>query len=184
MSVRVDLTLPGACKAQLESAEGRASLSYAAGKLTNQGTVPTAMEAAFALACPIIALKNAPSSEAEAMLERLLSSWGIDLGTSSLGLLDGHPSFVIGAKPRELSKPQVWVNKATDRVVRVIGTYGGKQWDIRFEDPVSIGTNRLAPRVTRIWQNRSLELTLQLMALEPKVSGPAALPTDTSDDAD
>jgi hypothetical protein len=183
-AARVDLAFPNSCKTQFELPSGRALVNLVSGALANQSGPQPAVEAFVAFACPLFALKNVPSSDADNVLGRLLTSWGISLEVSSMNMLNGHAAYVIGAKPNETTRPQIWFDKVTERPVRVIAARGGKLWDLRFTDPASVATNRLAPRVTQVWQDNALMLTLHLMAMDVKVSGPAASADESDDDSE
>ena len=78
---------------------------------------------------------NDKASLAERMM-RDLEAYGVDTQKISHGRFDGRIAFVIGAKPFETNKPQVWIDKDTYHPLRVIvaGKVGGKELirEVRF----------------------------------------------------
>jgi hypothetical protein len=180
--VRLELTFPGACKGDLELPEGHATAALAGGKLATEGIAVPALAAFAALGCPLLALRNVAASDAEVALVRFASALGIDLSTVSLSRLEKKTAFVVGAKPREAGKPQIWFDKVTSRPLRVMARQGGQLWDIRFEDPASLATNRRAPRVAEVYRGGELQLSMHLMSAAVEAPTQAAGPSDETDD--
>ncbi len=88
-------------------------------------------------------LKLMAYSSDKAELFSFFKSWGIDYNEVALGLLNGKPCFIIGAKEGEEAKPQIWFDKKNYHPVRLIlnETTDGKisKIDIRlsgWEKPV------------------------------------------------
>ena len=176
--LRMEMTFPGTCKTQVDFPTGRSGVTVTATKFSVEGAPPPPFEAFVALACPIEAMKNVPIVDAEAAIAKLATSWGIDQGVTSLSRLDRRAAFVVGARPRDLSKPQIWFDKDTSRPLRIIAKYGGKLWDIRFTDPGSIATSRRTARVADVWQGNERLLNMHFMSAEIDKNGPEAPPND------
>lgn len=160
--MKLDLQLPTTCKAQLELPEGTASAILEKGRL-QQDKAPPAFAALVQLACPLTLLRNVPASDAETALVRLSGTLGVDMSTVSLSRLGKRTAYVVGAKPRELDRPQVWFDKETTRPMRVIARQNGQLWDVRFEDGASVATGRRAPRTLEVWLKGEKQLALRLM---------------------
>lgn len=180
--VQVELSQTSPCRIRLELPEGTAMASYAGGRVIEEGAVVPALSALVALGCPLIGLHNLPASDAEVALMRLAGHLGVDVSTVSLSRLDRRASFVVGAHPRELDKPQLWFEKDTARPLRVVARSGGQTWDVRFEDPGSLATNRRAPRVAEVWRGAERLLSVRLMTADAE--GVQASPTGPEDGED
>ena len=57
-----------------------------------------------------------------ALLEKRLSSHGVDFMVSSLGRFQGQPAYVLGAQYPDETAPQIWLDKETFRPIRWIIT--------------------------------------------------------------
>lgn len=181
--IRFELSLPGVCRAQLDLPEGTASATLDKGKL-QQDKAPAAVTALVQLGCPLTLLKNVPAGEAEGALTRLAGSLGIDLSTVSLSRLGKRAAYVVGAKPREGDRPQVWFDKETYRPLRVVARVNGQMWDVRFEDPISPATGRRAPRGIEVWQRGEKLLAVRLMSASVEQDGGNAGGELTDEDAE
>lgn len=62
-----------------------------------------------------------------ALLEKRLSSLGVDFTISSLGRFQGQPAYVLGAQYPDETAPQIWLDKDTFRPIRWVIT--GKVMD-------------------------------------------------------
>jgi len=164
--VKVDVAFPAACTARLELPDGVSQVSVAKGKLSSEGAEFPALQAYAALGCPLATLKNMPASDAEVTLVRVAGTLGVDQATVTLSRLGRRAAWVVGAKPQELQKPQLWFDKETSRPIRVIAKWGGQTWDIRFDDPAAIATGGRHPRVVEVWLGAQRQLAMRLMAGE------------------
>lgn len=81
----------------------------------------------------------------------LCQKLGVDLNVSTLGRLGTRVAYVLGAKPNETEKAQIWVDKDTFAPARVIykDTYAGKAgfWDIQFREFGARESGEAMPRV-------------------------------------
>lgn len=164
--VKVEVAFPAQCTARLEFPDGVSQVSVARGKLTSEGTEFPALQAYAALGCPLATLKNMVAADAEVTLVKVAGTLGVDQGTVTLSRLGRRAAWVVGAKPQELSKPQLWFDKETSRPIRVIAKWAGQTWDIRFDDPAAIATGGRHPRVVEVWQGTQRQLSMRLMAGE------------------
>ena len=63
----------------------------------------------------------------------VLKAYGIDTSVVALSRsFDQRPVYVIGARARDLEKPQLWMDKSTLLPVRVMITVEGKRYDMRY----------------------------------------------------
>ncbi|MCC7380360.1 MAG: hypothetical protein IT384_00915 [Deltaproteobacteria bacterium] len=87
-----------------------------------------------------------------------LDAYGIDADTVSLARLDGQVAYVIGAKPWEPTKPQVWIDKSFRVPVRLIEVDPKTKevTDTRLLGFGSATTGEWWPRQIEIWKNGQL----------------------------
>lgn len=154
---------PGQCVLSLELPETMAKATLAKGQVTTDGADVPALEALAALGCPLTTLKATPAQDAEARLRRMASTLGINTKVVSLRQFDGRPAWVVGAKPLDVSSPQIWFEKESNRPVRIIAVHDGVTWDVRFAGVRSLATGRRHPRVAEVWQGDRQVLSLRLM---------------------
>lgn len=147
-----DIRLPGACGVRLELPDGATAAHLADGKVRTEGTRQAALAAAVALGCPLSTLSRVPAEQAEATLKRIARSLEVDTKVVSLSLFHRRPAYVVGAKPRQIGRPQIWFEKKSSRPTRVIASYEGQLWDVRLIDPASPTTGRRQPRMVEVWQ--------------------------------
>ncbi len=69
---------------------------------------------------PIAVFLANTNAEARGDGRALIDAYGIDLDTVSLSRLDRTIAYVIGAKPWELEKPQLWIDKSFRVPIRLI----------------------------------------------------------------
>lgn len=82
----------------------------------------------------------------------------IDTSVVSLSRLDRRVAFVIGAKPWEPNKPQIWIDKRLRVPVRLVYVDGsGNVVDQRLLGFGSAVTGEWYPRHFEVWKNGTLE---------------------------
>lgn len=88
---------------------------------------------------------------------RFAERLGIDTEVVSLSRLDGRVAYIIGAKPWEATKPQLWIDKSMRVPVRLIRQVeGGTVRDTRFLGFGSPVTGEWFPRHVEVWENGNL----------------------------
>lgn len=172
--VRIETTLPSRCELTLELPDGTTTGGFSGGRVTTSGPELPAVTAYLALGCPIATLKNVPAGDAETAVTRYATALGVDLATVSLSRLGRRPAYVVGARPQERDKAQLWFDKETSRPLRVIAKYQGELWDVRFEDPASPATGRRHPRIVQVYKGGQRQLGLRLMAADQGGSSAAS----------
>lgn len=178
--VRVETTLPSQCELTLELPDGNVGGAFRGGKVTTSGPAPAGVAAYLALGCPLATLKRVPATDAENGLAKYAEALGVDLATVSLSRLGRRPAYVVGARPQERDRPQIWFDKETTRPIRVIADYAGESWDVRFEDSASPATGKRHPRVVEVYRGGRRALALRLMAADEGAS--AAVAGDDAED--
>jgi hypothetical protein len=180
--VQVELQAGASCRMQVELPGGVATSALDKGRLV-AGTNP-ALDAAVALSCPLAALRGVSAADAEVRVAKIAAALGVDSATVSLSRLGRHPAWVVGARPQEPDRPQLWFDKESNRPVRVVAKVGGKVWDVRLLDPASLATHQAHPRLVEVWQNRERLLSLRLMTPGAEGVAPVQGGDDAVDDSD
>jgi hypothetical protein len=178
-AVVLELGTPG-CRYRVTGPGGESSASFSGGKVAETGTPMPELAALTALSCPFLALRGLPSADAEAQAGKIASQQGINLAVVALSRADRKVAVVVGAKPGERERPQLWIDKESGRVLRVSGRVAGQLWEARFLDAGSLATGRRAPRAIELWRAGERRLVVRLMTAqaEPPHQAPA-----TSDDS-
>jgi len=77
--------------------------------------------------------------------DKTLKAWGLDTSARGYALYGGDVAYIIGAKPGELDRPQLWIDKDRFRPLRFSGKDGAGE--VRLVDYDSGRTGALYPRV-------------------------------------
>lgn len=179
----VEVRFPGECDISLEM-ERPVSVTLAKGRLAAPAPAVPALDALAALGCPLSTLKTVPAQTAEKSVAAIAKSLGVDTKVVSMQQLHGRTAWVVGARPLDVSSPQIWFDKRTNRPVRVIARHADATWDVRYSDVRSVATARKQPRVTEVWQGDRLRLSLRLMTAidETPEDESDERPVDVADD--
>lgn len=180
---QVEVKFPGECNITLEM-ERPVSVSMAKGRVGGSGPSVPALDALAALGCPLSTLKTVPARTAETSVANIAKAIGVDTRVVSMQQLQGRTAWVVGARPLDVSSPQIWFDKQTNRPLRVIGRHADATWDVRYSGVRSVATARKQPRVTEVWQGNQRRLSIHLMtALDEAIEDePSEQAVDTSDD--
>lgn len=111
-------------------------------------------------------------SGSESETEKMLRAWDIDTKEVSLGRFEKRIAYVIGAKPWESNKPQLWVDKELMAPLRIIGRDAkGRLIELRTLGFESAQTNEWYPqRVERLEDGKLVEsLSFQKVELDPEI---------------
>ena len=112
------------------------------------------------LACPLLSSRG-DEGEAARLIEHLRTQ-GVDFDVTSLARDENTIAEVVGAGPRELLKPQIWVDKTEFVPLRLILKSGGAFYDVRF-DP-GVGMLDPHPRTVTILKMGGADQPEQLLA--------------------
>lgn len=119
-------------------------------QLGEKGAAPSKADADLVLTFLANTDKDPGASRAVTFCKRL----GIDLDTVSMGRLDKRPAFIVGAKPWEPNKPQIWIDKQYRVPVRLIQVdASGQVTDTRLYGYGSPATSEWYPNRIEVWQN-------------------------------
>ncbi|MCB9648497.1 MAG: hypothetical protein H6730_18140 [Deltaproteobacteria bacterium] len=98
--------------------------------------------------------------------ETFLGKNGIDGSEVSLSRQDGHIAYVIGAKPWETSKPQLWIDKELRVPLRLITVNGNVVEELRLLGYGSELVDQWFPRRIERWENGALVEVTEISAIE------------------
>ena len=116
------------------------------------------------LACPFIAYRGLSSSDTDRLLRAAALSAGADLTAGSgLTRLGDRAAYVLGAGPREPSKPQLWIYKDNGAPARLLAQGGDDLRLLQYGNPASADW---FPRVIELWKGG--QLAARFEALETK----------------
>jgi hypothetical protein len=98
----------------------------------------------------------------------LLSRYGIDADQVALSRQDGRIAYVIGAKPWEGTKPQLWIDKELKVPVRLVSVDAKTNVveDLRLSGYGSELVDQWFPRRIERWENGALVEVTELSAIE------------------
>lgn len=152
----------------------------AAPKLDDQGLGPEAVEL-LQLACPLVAYRGQATPEAEATLRAAAQQAGVapELLPTSFARLYDRVAYVLGAGPRQLDRPQLWLYKETGAPARLLARRGQALDDLRLLEYGNPAAAEWFPRVLELW--RGAQLLARFEALE--ITGFKDVPLKV-DDAD
>jgi hypothetical protein len=105
------------------------------------------LRALEALACPLSATGGAAPRAFSAQLDRL----GVDKRYTGLSRLEGRPAYVIGGRPWETDRPQVWLDKETWVPVRAIARVDGRLADVRMTGYTDPASGEWHPRLIQVY---------------------------------
>lgn len=87
----------------------------------------------------------------------LLAKMRIDSEVVSIALYEGRPTYIIGALPRDLGRPQLWVDQERYVPVRWITRRGGAFEDVRLSGYHQATTGPWFPETIEVWLGDQLE---------------------------
>jgi hypothetical protein len=170
-----DAKLPGRCAITVHAPTGVAADSGTTSNNSSRvkvvGPELASLKAQAALGCPLL--------EGDALvLTSLLQYWGVETATVSLQRFSGIPFpnmvYAIGAKPRDLAKPQLWITKEFEKKedispVRIIARVDGKLYDVQLRDYMAHETNEWHPREIDIFESGKLLAKFVAQRVDDKV---------------
>ncbi len=160
LPAEIAIKMPGRCAITLSAPSGIASeaavTSNAQGKLKAVGPKLAVLERHAALACPLLFQKTSQAGDADQMLAQFLQTLGVDTSVVSLVRFSGAVAYAIGAKPRDLAKPQLWLNKETLYPMRLLAKVDAAAVDVRLLDYSSPASGEWHPRQVEIHEGGTL----------------------------
>ena len=156
---RLILAWPGKLRRELE-VDGGATLEVRAdGKLTTQQPGAAAKSGRAGVDLLAEMMTSSSSMDINGTARGLLNgvkALGVNPEIVAYGRFDGRVAFLIGSKPWETDKSQVWLDKDLLVPLRVVSTAGGVVVDIRYLGWGSPVGGSWYPQVVEIWQDGRL----------------------------
>ena len=117
------------------------------------------------LACPLLTFKMVPKDkDDENAIRAAAMAAGVDLAApASITRLSDRPVYVIGAGPRDQSKPQLWLYKDTHAAARLVTNTGADLRLLEYGNPAAL---EWFPRVVELWSGG--QLAARFEALEAR----------------
>jgi hypothetical protein len=181
----------GRCAIEIQAASGipaeAGTTSNINGRIKVVGPDLVSQKVQAALVCPLLCQKSNVRGEAAPLLLTFLENVGVDTATESLGRVgvgtgtesigrnEKEAVYIIGAKPRDLSKPQFWLGKDSFRPLRIIGKFEDKLYDVRLSDFTLSNTYEWHPREIAVYQGDTLLSRFIGDKGEPNVKIPDAI---------
>jgi hypothetical protein len=159
------LRFPLACKLE---GEGGLSLSVrgtpAKPNLTAEGTPGPALQM-LQLACPFLTARGLPAADAEEALRQATIAAGTDVASNvtSIGRMGDRVVYMLGAGPRDTSKPQLWLYKDSTAPARLLAASGAELRFLEYGNPAAADW---FPRVIELWDGG--QMTARFEAFEAK----------------
>lgn len=148
--------MPGRCRIEVEAGpeDQRPSVSWVNGQLRSSGIPIAALEAMARYTCPLLSMRG--GADGEKAINRLMRALGVDAKTVKLGRAGGGVAYVIGGKPRDTSRAQLWVDKDRFQPVRVVAARAeGGPLEVRLVDYTSPVGGEWHPRIVEVRQGES-----------------------------
>jgi hypothetical protein len=163
----------GRCAIEVQAPSGvpaeAGTISNVGGRLKVVGPELLSQKVQAALVCPLLFQKSNVRGDAAPLLLTFLESVGVDTSIESLGRYEKDIAYIIGAKPRDLTKPQFWVTKDAYRPQRLFGRYEGRIFEVRLLDYTLVNTNEWHPREIDVVQGDALLSKFIAEKAEPNV---------------
>jgi len=116
------------------------------------------------LACPLIAYRGLRSADAENALRAAAATAGADLNlTAVLDRLGDRVAVVIGAPPRQLDRPQLWLYKDTNAPARFIARRDGRLQDLRLLEYGNPAAAEWFPRILELYRDGKFSARFELL---------------------
>jgi hypothetical protein len=181
-----DQKYAGRCAIEVQAPSGIAAeagtTSNVSGRIKVAGPELLSQKVQAALVCPLLFQRSNVRGDAAPLILSFLESVGVDstvesLGRydESLGRYDKEIAYIIGAKPRDLTKPQFWLGKDSLRPLRLFGRYDGKLYEVRLLDYTLANSSGWHPREIDVFQGDTLLSKFIGEKSEPNVKIPDAI---------
>jgi hypothetical protein len=133
------------------------------------------------LSCPLIAYRGLRNAEAEVALRTTAGIAGIDPNTrTALDRLNDRVVELIGAAPRQLDRPQLWLYKDSHAPARLIAKRDGHTVDLQLLEYGNPAAAEWFPRILELYRDGKLALRFEV--LESKGFRPATSDEEGDDD--
>lgn len=116
------------------------------------------------LACPLIAYRGLKNAEAEVALRTAAGTAGVDLNTrTALDRLNDVVVEIIGAAPRQLDRPQLWLYKDSHAPARLISKRDGHVEDLRLLEYGNPAAAEWFPRILELYRDGKPSLRFEVL---------------------
>ena len=116
------------------------------------------------LACPLIAYRGLRSADAENALRAAAATAGADLNlTAVLDRLGDRVAVVIGAPPRQLDRPQLWLYKESHAPARLIARRDGHAVDLRLLEYGNPAAAEWFPRILELYRDGKFSARFEVL---------------------
>jgi len=114
------------------------------------------------LACPLLTFRSVPKEkEADNAIRNAALAAGVDLAApSSISRLSDRAVYVVGAGPRDLSRPQLWLYKDSHAPARLIAKEGTDLRLLQYGNPAALDW---FPRVVELWNAGQLAARFEVL---------------------
>jgi hypothetical protein len=165
----LQLRFPNNCRLQTESEKSPAAVAVRGSPLEpeveEEGQKLGAARELLTLACPLLTFKGSGrGTEGERTLRTIASAAGAPLQPTTLARLGERPVYVIGAQPRQLEVPQLWLYKEELAPARLLARRDAGLLDLRLLEYGTPASAVAFPRVIELW--RGDKLAARFEALE------------------
>jgi hypothetical protein len=161
------LQFPLRCRLQSSDAKSPGAVSVrgeaARQRVEDEGAPLGEARELLQLACPLLTFKGGRNGD-RALASSAIAA-GARLDQSTLGRLEDRVVFVIGAGPRQLDVPQIWLYKDELTPARLLAQREGGLSDLRLLEYGSPAAAQAFPRVIELW--KAGKLAARFEALEP-----------------
>jgi len=106
------------------------------------------------LACPLIAYRGLRAADAESALQAAATIIGADLtAPAAYDRLGDRVAIVVGAPPRQLDRPQIWLYKDTHAPARLVARRDGRLEDLRLLEYGNPAAAEWFPRILELYRD-------------------------------
>ena len=106
------------------------------------------------LACPLIAYRGLRAADAESALQATATIIGADLtAPAAYDRLGDRVAIVVGAPPRQLDRPQLWLYKDTHAPARLVARRDGRLEDLRLLEYGNPAAAEWFPRILELYRD-------------------------------
>jgi hypothetical protein len=106
------------------------------------------------LACPLIAYRGLRAADAESALQAAAIIAGADLtAPAAYDRLGDRVAIVVGAPPRQLDRPQLWLYKDTHAPARLVARRDGRLEDLRLLEYGNPAAAEWFPRILELYRD-------------------------------
>ena len=116
------------------------------------------------LACPLIAYRGLRNPDAELVLRTTAAIAGVDLNVpTALDRLLDRVAVILGAAPRQLDRPQLWLYKDTNAPARLIARRDGHIEDLRLLEYGNPAAAEWFPRILELYRDGKPSIRFEVL---------------------